>query len=81
MAIDKLPIFQGNNVVSAADHWRAFKGLIRRASNNYEDVKMRLFALPLEDDASDWFISLPINTISTSIELKNVFMENGGEEG
>jgi hypothetical protein len=37
--IDKLPTFQGNNVVSTADHWRKFKNMVNKFATNYEDVK------------------------------------------
>jgi len=47
-AIDKLPIFQGNNAISAKSHVRAFGTLLSRwARQPHEDMKMKLFALSL----------------------------------
>jgi hypothetical protein len=36
----------------------------------HDDVKMRLFSLSLDNDASDWFIALPANSIITMDELQ-----------
>ena len=79
-SIDNFPTFQGNNVLLEANHWRKFKNMANKFATNYEDVKMRLFTLSLEDDASIWFISLPANGISTLNQLKNAFMEKWGEK-
>ena len=55
-ALEKLLSFQGNNVVSAKAHVRNFSLCISKWCNahNYEDVKMKLFVLSLEE-AHDWF--------------------------
>jgi hypothetical protein len=56
-AIEKLPSFQGNNAISAKMHVKSFMRCINKwcAAHDYEDVKMKLFVLSLEDDASDWY--------------------------
>ena len=57
--MDMLPSFQGNNVVSAMDHIKAFSCWLgkhaRGVDYNHEDGKMSLFVLSLEEDALDWF--------------------------
>ena len=54
-AIKKLPIFQGNNAITAKSHLRKFeKHLVsysNDATHDHDDVKIKLFALSLEDDA------------------------------
>ena len=56
-ALEKLPSFQGNNVVSVKIHVQNFSLCISKWCNGhkYEDVKMKLFVLYLEEDALDWF--------------------------
>jgi hypothetical protein len=56
-AIEKLPSFQGNNAVRAKMHDKSFMRCINKwcAAHDHEDVKMKLFVLSLEDDASDWY--------------------------
>ena len=55
-AIKKLPIFQGNNAITAKSHlWNFEKHLVsycNDAAHNHEYVKMKLFVLSLEDDAA-----------------------------
>jgi hypothetical protein len=53
--IEKLPSFQGNNVVNAKSHIKSFMRCINKwcDAHDYEDVKMNLFVLSLEEDASD----------------------------
>jgi len=79
-AIDKLPIFRGNNVVSARSHVRAFGTLLSRwARQPHEDMKMKLFALSLEGDAFDWFCDLLDNSYKTLKDLHEGFLEKWGE--
>jgi hypothetical protein len=49
-AIDKLPIFHGNNVVSAQAHISCFRRCVDKycGGHNEEDVKMTLFVYSLE---------------------------------
>ena len=49
--------FQGNNAISAKMHVKSLMRCINKwcAAHDYEDVKMKLFVLSLEDDASDWY--------------------------
>ena len=61
-AIKKLPIFEGNNAITAKSHIRKFDkhldSYCNDAAHNHEDVKMKIFALSLEDDAAAWYFDL-----------------------
>jgi len=80
-AIEKLPSFQGNNAISAASHVKNFNVCIFKWCNvaNYEDVKMRLFVLSLEEDALDWFTEQPANSYDSLQAIVNAFMGKYGE--
>jgi hypothetical protein len=79
-ALDKLPSFQGNNVVSAKSHIKAFTHCINKwCGNTHEDVKMKLFVLSLEEDALDWFMELDDNKVKTIKELIDAFAERWGD--
>ena len=60
-SIKKLPIFQGNNAITAKSHLQNFeKHLVsycNDAAHDHDDVKMTLFALSLEDDAEEWSLT------------------------
>jgi hypothetical protein len=81
-AIEKLPIFQGNNVISAKMHVKSFMRCINKwcVAHDYEDVKMKLFVLSLEDDALDWYEDKPNNSFKTLKELIDAFIEKWGEK-
>jgi hypothetical protein len=81
-AIEKLPSFQGNNVVSAKMHIKSFMSCTNKwcATHDYEDVKMKLFVLSLEEDALDWYEDMPDNTFKTLKELLDAFTEKWGEK-
>jgi hypothetical protein len=83
-AIEKLPSFQGNNVVTAKSHIKVFSLCINKwcsgATHNHQDIKMKLFSLSLEEDASDWFSSLDDNKYSTIKDLIDGFMERWGDK-
>jgi hypothetical protein len=83
-AIEKLPSFQGNNVVSAKSHLKSFSSCINKwcsgATHNHQDVKMKLFALSLEEDAFDWFSRLDDNKYATIKDLIEAFTERWGDK-
>jgi hypothetical protein len=56
-AIDKLPSFQGNNVVSVHSHILSFRQCVLKYCKGHdeEDVQMTLFVYSLEGDAVEWF--------------------------
>jgi len=66
-AIDKLPIFHGNNAISAKSHIASFdKCLLKYCKgHNKEDVKMTLFVFSLEGDVGEWFSDFPANKFAT----------------
>jgi hypothetical protein len=78
-AIEKLSPFHGNNVVSAKSHIKAFSSCINKwcsgAAHNHHDVKLKLFALSLDEDAFDWFFGLDDNKFKTISELIEAFTE------
>jgi hypothetical protein len=80
-AIEKLPSFQGNNAITAKMHIKAFMRCTNKwcAAHDYEDVKMKLFVLSLEDIALDWYEDLPDNKFKTLKELTDAFIEKWGE--
>jgi hypothetical protein len=58
--IEKLTSFQGNNAIIDKAHIKAFSLCINKwckwcsgATHNHRDIKMKLFSLSLEEDASD----------------------------
>ena len=79
--LEKLPSFQGNNVVSAKTHVRNFSLCISKWCNahNYEDVKMKLFVLSLEEDALDWFTEQDDDKFKTLQEILDAFNERWGD--
>ena len=81
-AIKKLPIFQGNNAITAKSHLRKFeKHLVsycNDAAHDHDDVKMTLFALSLEDDAEEWSYSLDDDSYKTLTEFLEGFKKKWG---
>jgi hypothetical protein len=79
-AIEKLPSFQGNNAISAKIHVKSFMRCINKwcAAHDYEDVKMKLFVLSLEDDASDWYedVDRSFSTEVNSHIIKIIYVED-----
>ena len=80
-AIEKLPSFQGNNAVSAKSHITKFNLCLAKWCNahNFEDVKMRLFILSLEDDAMEWFQDQSDNKFKTLKEIIEAFNNRWGD--
>jgi hypothetical protein len=82
--IDKWPTFQGNNVITTKAHIKAFSLCINKwcngATHNHEDVKMKLFACYLEEDAYDWFYGLDDNKFVAIKNLIEAFIERWGDK-
>ena len=76
MLFRSLPSFQGNNAISTASHVKNFNVCIFKWCNvaNYENVKMRLFVLSLEEDALDSFTEQPANSYDSLQAIVNSFM-------
>ena len=81
-AIEKVPSFYGNNVISTKSHLLAFTQCYNKWCHNvnHEDVKMRLFALSLEADVFEWFTSLEDNSIKTFKEFETAFNKIWGDK-
>ena len=72
-AIKKLPRFEGNNATTAKTHlWKFERHLVSYCNNvasNHEDIKMKLFSLSLEDDATEWYENLGDDSYKTLNEF------------
>ena len=83
-AIEKLPTFQGNNVISASSHLSKFlKCLLswyRDVASEHDDVYMKRFSLSLEEDACDWYINLANEPYNYWDSFRKGFMEIFGEK-
>jgi hypothetical protein len=80
-SIDKLPIFHGNNVISARSHIASFdKCLLKYCKgHNEEDVKMALFVFSLEGYSGEWFLDFPANKFSTLNSILDEFRKRWGD--
>ena len=78
------PRFEGNNATTAKTHLRKFeRHLISYCDNvasNHEDIKMKLFALSLEDDAAEWYGDLGDDSYKTLNEFLEGFKKKWGEK-
>jgi hypothetical protein len=81
-AIEKLPCFSGNNVVSAHAHLLSFNLCIDKwcIGHDEEDVKMKLFVFSLEGDATEWFSDQDPNKFNTLTEIVQDFKERWGDQ-
>lgn len=82
--MDKLPVFLGNNAISANSHMQDFSlwmGKYARVVDfNHEDVRMTLFVLTLEGDAHKWFAEKPRNSFDSLQSIINAFKEKYGDK-
>ena len=82
--LDKLPSFQGNNVVSVKAHLKAFSSWLGKYAKgtdyNHEDVKMSLFVLSLEEDALDWFMEKLDNSFDSLQSILTTFKDKYGDK-
>ena len=82
-SIKKLPIFQGNNAITAkSQFWKFEKHLVSDcidASHYHDDVKMKLFALSLEDDVEEWYLDLDDDSYKTLSEFLEGFKKKWGK--
>jgi hypothetical protein len=80
-AIDKLPIFQGNNAISANSHISSFHRCVEKycRGQNEEDVKMTLFVYYLEGDAAEWFTDFSANKFSILNSILDEFKKRWGD--
>ena len=55
-------------------------GYCNEAAHDHDDVKMKIFALSLEEDARDWYLDLDDNSYKTLDEFQTVFKEKWEEK-
>ena len=83
-AIKKLPRFEGNNATTAKTHLRKFErhlvSYCDDVSSNHEDIKMKLFALSLEDDVAEWYENLGDDLYKTLSDFLEGFKKKWGEK-
>ena len=81
-AIDKLPIFHGNNAISASAHIMSFHRCVEKycRGHNEEDVKMTLFVYSLEGSVAHWFEDFPANRFSTLNAILDEFRKRWGDQ-
>jgi hypothetical protein len=79
--IEKLLVFQENNVVSARFHILNFNMCVLKWCNGhtYEDVKMIPFVYSLEGDSLDWFMEHDDEKFNTLEEIQKAFNERWGD--
>jgi hypothetical protein len=80
--IDKLPIFHGNNAISANAHITSFHRCVDKycQGHNEEDVNMTLFVYSLEGSAANWFEHFPANKFSTLNAILDEFRKQWGDQ-
>ena len=83
-AIKNLPTFQGNNAITAKSHLQKFEKLLvsycNDVAHDHDDIKMKLFALSLEDDVGEWYLDLADNSYKTLSEFRDGFRKKWAEK-
>jgi hypothetical protein len=81
-AIDKLPSFQGNNVVSVHSHILNFHQCVLKYCKGHDemDVQMTLFVYSLEGDVVEWFTEFDPDKFSTLDEILVEFRNRWGDK-
>lgn len=74
-----LPRFTGEDEITVEKHVPTFCAFAENINVKYLDVVMRLFFQSLDGEARKWFKMLPSNSINTSKELENTFIQRWGE--
>jgi hypothetical protein len=81
-AIDKLPSFRGNNVVSVHSHILSFRQCVLKYCKGHdeEDVQMTLFVYSLEGDVTEWCTEFDADKFSTLEEILVEFKNRWGDQ-
>jgi hypothetical protein len=81
-AIDKFPIFHGNDVISAKSHILSFDKCLLKYCKGHdeEDVKMTLFVFSLEGDVGEWFSNFPANMFATLNSILDEFRKRWDDQ-
>jgi hypothetical protein len=70
---NSLPRFRGEEWEVPAEHLLDFHDYMHRLQVVHEDVQIRLFCFSLEGIARDWYLSLPIASISSLADFHSAF--------
>jgi hypothetical protein len=78
-SIDKLPIFLGNNAISANSHISSFHKCMEKycRGHNKEDVNTTLFVFSLEGDVAKWFTYFSANKFNTLNSILDELRRDG----
>lgn len=57
--------FKADGTRTAEEHINLYKEAMARMNVTHEDVACRLFSLSLDDQALDWYVSLPHGSITS----------------
>lgn len=81
-AINEVPLFQGNKAISTEAHVQNVNLCISkcRPYTDYEDVKMQLFVLTLDEDPMDWFLEFLDNTFESLQSIIDAFENKYGDK-
>ncbi|XP_059073818.1 uncharacterized protein LOC131874453 [Cryptomeria japonica] len=60
---------------SADEHINIFEDLLHNRDIQHEDVACRLFPYTFDEEASHWYIHLPVDSIHNWQEMKDTFLE------
>jgi hypothetical protein len=74
-SLEKFPLFHGDNVIGAKEHWDAFIDHITTLGVCHLDVIYKCFSLSLKKYARKWFLALPDNSITSFEACQNVFFD------
>jgi hypothetical protein len=71
--VDFLPIFRKHRDDNPVEHLREFHELMHQWEIHHEDVLMKMFMFSLDEDAREWYRSLPPASISSLREFHATF--------
>jgi hypothetical protein len=77
--LEYLPLFIGEDHITAEKHLRDFQNFIDNLEIMHEDVVMRLFSKSLVGDVALWFKNLEVGSIGSWVELYGAFSRYWGE--
>jgi hypothetical protein len=69
-----LPTFSGDGSIDPKKHVEIFLSLCEIHLVEHDDVMVRLFLQTLTDQDHEWYMSLPINSISTFDDFEDMFL-------
>jgi hypothetical protein len=75
ISMEKFPMFSGNASKDAEKHLIKFDNACEIYNVVENDVACRLFFLTLKENASEWFYSLLLGTITSWEVLENLFVK------